>query len=879
MTWLSRLFRKSKQDAQLDSELRFHVEQQTADNTAAGMPQDEARRRALAQFGGLESRKEETRDARGTHFLETLLQDIRYAFRTLRKSPSFTAIAVLTLALGIGANTAIFSVVNAVLLRSLPYSNPEQLVSLSDAPPQQPDARGGFSYVNFAECRAQNTIFSEMAGNQFHGMTLTGAGEPAELNIAIVTPEIFSLLEAKPLLGRTFLSQDGKQGAAPVAVISEGLWRNRFSSNPNLVGKSISLDKRSFTVVGVMPAGFRFPLNISEDVWIPLVQDPLFGPWMSRVGGHWLTVMARLKPGVSLAQAQAEMDALGVRLAKEHPSQNSGWTLHVTPYQQSMVGDVKSALLILLGAVGLILLIACANIANLLLSRATSRAKEISLRIALGARRSRIVRQLLTESAVLGLLGGVIGILLAVWAVWGLQSFLPSEVTSINSIHVGGSVLGFALLLSLLSALVFGLAPALLSTPSNLQANINDAGGRTGQRASGRRARSLLAVVEISLALVLLVGGGLLIRSFLLLTSVSPGFDPRNIIVSGVSLPQFQYSTPQQWTSFSNNLLARLQAQPGLHDTAIAAPLPVTDGFINLAFDIVGNPALPPGQSITADYVTVSPNYFQVMHIPILRGRLFSQQDSPSAPRVALISETLAHRYFPNQNPLGRQLNFGFAASGGNAPREIVGVVGDVRDVSLGQEPGPMMYVPFAQAPLWGGDIVVRSSLSTSAIAASIRQSVHAIDSDLPLSDAVSFADGLGQSVSQERFRTFLLGVFSALALILAAVGIFGVLSYSASQRTHEIGVRIALGAQRRDVLRLILGQGTRLALVGLGVGLLAAFLLTRFMATLLYGVTAYDPVTFAGAALLLLGVVLLACYIPARRAMKVDPMVALRYE
>lgn len=878
-SWLRTTLGRSRMESDMDTELRFHIEAYAEDLVRRGLPRPEALRRARMEFGGIERAKEECREARGVTFLESLTQDIRYGLRMLRKSPRFTAVAVLTLALGIGANTAIFSVVDAVLLRSLPYSHPEQLVTVSDAPSQQPRAKGGSSYANFAECRAQNTVFSEMAGNQFHGMTLTSGGEPAELSVAIVTPEIFPLLEAKPLLGRAFLSQDGMQGAAPVAMISEDLWRARFSSNPNLIGQSITLDKRSFTVVGIMPAGFRFPLRIPEDVWIPLVQDPLFGPWMSRVGGHWLTVMARLKPGVSLAQAQAEMDVLGARLAKEHPSENSGWTLHVAPYQQLMVGDVKSALLILLGAVGLILLIACANIANLLLSRATSRAKEISVRIALGASRARVIRQLLTENAVLGLLGGVIGVLLAVWAVWGLRPFLPSEVTNINSIHVGGSVLGFALLLSLVSALVCGLAPALLSTPSNLQANINDAGGRTGQRASGRRARSLLAVVEISLAMVLLVAGGLLVRSFLLLTSVSPGFDPRNITLSGVSLPQFQYSTPQQWTSFSNDLLARLQAQPGLHDTAMAAPLPVTDGFINLTFDIVGNPSLPPGESITADYAAVSPNYFQVMRIPLLRGRFFSEQDSPSAPRVALISETLAQRYFPNQNPLGRLLNFGFAASGGSALREIVGVVGDVRDVSLGQEPGPMMYVPFAQAPFWGGDIVIRSSLSPSPIAASVRQSVHAIDSDLPVSDVVSFPDALGQSVSEERFRTFLLGAFSALALILAAVGIFGVLSYSASQRTHEIGVRIALGAQRRDVLRLILGQGTRLALVGLGVGLLAAFLLTRFMATLLYGISVYDPVTFAGVALLLLGVVLLACYIPARRAMRVDPMVALRYE
>ncbi len=878
MRWLTRLFRKRALDNQLDSELRFHIEQQIAENMASGMNAAEARRRALAQFGGLESRKEEAREARGTHFVEALLQDIRFAFRMLRKSPGFTAVAVLTLALGIGANTAIFSVVDAVLLQSLPYPNSNQLVMAFNVPPQHPDAMTGFSYPNFAELRKQNRVFSEMAGNQFHDLTLTGVGEPSELDTAVVTPETFSLLSAKPLAGRIFLPEDGKQGAVPVVILNENLWRSRFSSNPNLLGQSIILDKRPFIVVGIMPAGFRYPRGAAnEDIWIPLVQDPVFGPWMQRLGGHWLRVVGRLKAGVSLAQAQADMDTLSARLAKEFPAENSGWTIRIVPLQQAIVGDVKSGLLILLGAVGLVLLIACVNIANLLLSRATSRAREIAVRIALGAGRPRVVRQLLTESALLGLLGGLAGVLLAVWAVWSLRPLLPSEVTQINPVHVGGSVLAFALLLSLAAALAFGLAPALLATPSNLQVNIKDGGGRTGQR-GGRRLRNVLATAEISLAMVLLVAGGLLIRSFALLTSVSPGFDPKNVVKANISLPQFQYKTPQQWTAFSNELIARVQAQPGLQDSAMAVPTPLVDGFINLAFDIVGNPPLPPGESITADYASVSPNYFRVMRIPLLRGRLFSEHDSPSAPPVALISETLAQRYFPNQDPIGRHLNFGFPPYG-SVSREIVGIVGDVRDVSLGQKPGPMMYSAFAQAPFWGGDVVVRSSLSVSSVAAAVRQATHAIDKDLPVTDIASLPEALGESVSQERFRTYLLGSFSTIALVLAAIGIFGVISYSASQRTHEIGIRIALGAQRRDVLLLILGQGAKLALFGLGVGVVAALLLTHVMTSLLFGVSATDPVTFTATAVVLFGVALLACYIPARRAMRVDPMVALRYE
>jgi len=810
---------------------------------------------------------------------EACWQDARYGARMLRKNPGFTAVAVLTLALGIGANTAIFSIVNAVLLRSLPYPDPHQLVLMFNVPLQQPDALSGLSYRDFALCREQNRVFSEMAGNAFHDLTLTGADEPSIVNAAAVTPEIFPLLNAKPLAGRTLLPEDGKQGAAPVAVLNENLWRSRFGSNPTLIGQSIMLDKRSFTVVGILPASFRYPDGAPrQDVWISVAQDPLFGPRISEPGVRLVVGIGRLKPGVSLTQAQAEMNILGARLAKEFPAQDSGFTIRIEPYRQVVVGNVKSALLILLGAVGLLLLIACANIANLLLSRGTSRAREIAVRIALGAGRARIVRQLLTESTLLGLLGGLAGVLLAASSVWSLRPFLPADVIQISPIHVGGPVLAFALLLSLAAVLAFGLAPALLAMASNLQTNFKEGGERTGQR-GGQRVRSFLAIAEISLAMVLLVAGGLLMRSFALVTSVNPGFDPTNVIEAEVSLPQFQYSMPQQWTAFSNELLARLHAQPGLRDSALAAPLPMDrQGQANLGFSIVGDPPLLPGKSNTADYTTVSPDYFRVMRIPLLRGRFFSEQDSPSNPNVAIISETLARRYFPNQDPIGRQMRFGFPPNS-NVSREIIGVVGDLRDVALSRKPGPMMYVPFAQAPLYGGEVVVRSSLSASSVAAGIRQTVQSIDKDLPVTDVQSFPEAVGASVAQERFRTLLMSSFSGIALILAAVGIFGVISYSASQRTHEIGIRMALGAQQRTVLRLILGQGAKLALLGLGAGAVAALLLTRLMASLLYGVSATDPLTFGTVAIVLLGVAVTACYIPAHRAMRVDPMVALRHE
>jgi predicted permease len=871
------LLYRSHADAELQREVEIHIQQLTNEAIAAGMTEAEARALALREFGPLEQIKEKCRDTRRVNWIQDFLQDLRYGVRMLRQSPGFTAIALVTLALGIGANTAIFSIVDAVLLRSLPYRDPQQLVLMFDVPVDRPDALSAISYRDFTEYRAQNRVFSEMAGNAFHDLTLTGAGEPAIVNTADVTPEIFSLLNATPLLGRTLLPEDGKPGAAPVAVLSESLWRSTFNSSPALVGQSIALDMRSFTVVGILPASFRYPEGAPpQDVWISVMQDPLFGPLTSKPGVRLVAGIGRLKPGVSLTEAQAEMNTLGARLAKEFPAEDSGLTIRVQPYREAVVGNLKPALLILLSAVGLLLLIACANIANLLLSRATSRGKEIALRLALGASRARIVRQLLTESALLGLLGGIAGVLLAVGSVEGLHPFLPSEVIQISSIHVGGPVLMFALLLSLAAALVFGLAPALLATPSNLQTNLKEGGERTGQR-SGQRARSILGVAEIALAMVLLVTGGLLIRSFALVTSVNPGFDPDNVIQGEVSLPQFQYSTPQQWTAFSKDLLARLQAQPGLQDSALAAPLPMDrQGQAAFPFSIVGNPPLPPGKSTTADYTTASPGYFHVMRIPLLRGRFFSEQDSQSTPNVAIVSEALAQRYFENRDPIGRQMRFGFPPNV-NVSREIVGVVGDVRDVALSQKPGPMMYVPFAQAPLYGGEVVVRSSLSASSVAAAIRQAVHSIDKDLPVTDVRSFPDALGQSISKERFRTFLLGSFSVLALVLAAVGIFGVISYSASQRTQEIGIRMALGAQPRDVLHLILGQGAKLALVGLGVGIVLALLLTRLMASLLYSVSATDPLTFGAAAIVLLGVAVTACYIPARRATRVDPVVALR--
>src|SRR5690348_14206000 len=592
------------------------------------------------------------------------------------------------------------------------------------------------------EIRQQNRMFSEMAGNSFHDLTLTGAGEPSIVNAGDVTPEIFPLLNAKPLAGRTLQPEDGKRGAAPVAVIIENLWRSRFGANPALIGRSINLDMRHFTIVGILPASFRYPDGAArQDVWIPIGQDPVFGPLTLKPGEPVMSGICRLKPGIFIAEAQAEMDMLSTRFAKEFP-EDSGVKIRIEPFRQFVVGNVETALLTLLGAVGLVLLIACANIANLLLTRATSRAREIAVRTTLGAGRARIVRQLLSESAVLGLLGGVTGIAFAYWGVQGLSSLLPASLPRVNAIRVDNFVLGFALLLSAIASCAFGLAPALFAANSNLQSSLREGGGRSGESRNRRLARSFLAAGEIAIAMVLLVAAGLLLRSFSRLMSVSPGFDAEHVVKADISLPQFQYSKPQQWTAFSNELLARIQADPGLHDSAVAVPRPIADTCVTLPFDIVGGPAssASAASTRTASYVSISPGYFHVMDIPLLSGRLFDQRDVMSSPRVTIISKALARLYFPNQDPLGHQLNFGFP-TGPPAMREIVGVVGDVRDDSLDQDPGPIMYVPFDQAPFWGANVVVRSTLGASSVAATLRQEVHEIDKDLPVTDVAMMPD------------------------------------------------------------------------------------------------------------------------------------------
>ncbi len=875
---LRSLFRKKRVGQELDEELNGFLEMAAEEKIKQGASRRDALRSVRLERGSFEGTKETVRSAGWESFVETCWQDLAFAVRMLRKSPGFAAVVVLTLALGIGANTAIFSIVNAVLLRRLPYANANQLVFVSEAKPDAGSSGLGMSYPTFTELRDDNRVFSAVAGLGGHALVLTGYGEPSEVSTVVVTSEFFSVLAAEPLLGRVFIPEDGQRGAAPVVVLSENLWRNRFGADPGIVGRSITLDMRPYTVIGVMPASFHTPfLNQTNQVWIPLAQDRLFSVWMTRPPQeHWMAVIARLRPDISSAQVQAELDTIGARLAKEFPAEK-GWAIRIELLQQTITGDVKLPLLLLLGAVGLVLLIACANVANLLLSRATSRSKEVAIRIAMGAGNGRIARQLLTECSILGLLGGLVGTLVAYWGVATLLPLLPPSLPQFHSIRVDGRVLVFAFVLSLATSLLFGLAPVLSAAGSDPQKELGE-GARAGESAGSRRARACLAVTEIALAMVLLTAAGLLIHSFSELTSVNPGFEPNHVVKAMVSLPQFQYATPKQWAAFTEELMMRLAAQPGMQDSAIAGPLPMVDCCITLAFQIVGNPPRQAGTADTANYVPASPHYFSVMGIPLLRGRLFNESDFSSSPPVALISEALAKLYFPNQDPLGRHLIFGFPANG-IVSREIVGIVRDIHDVSLGKEPGPMLYVPFAQAPLYGGEVVVKSTLSTSAVVGAIRAVTRGMDKNLPVTDIAPLADVLSASVAQPRFRTLLLGLFGGIALILAGVGILGVISYSVSRRTHELGIRLALGAQPGSVLSMILGETLVLTLIGIAVGIPCAVATARLIVHLLFKVTPYDPVTLALVPLVLIAVGSLASYIPARRAMTVDPLVALRYQ
>ncbi len=806
----------------------------------------------------------------------SLLQDLRYGIRTLAKNPGFTIVGVLTLALGIGANTAIFSVVDAVLLRPLPYPQADRLFTVYQTLPQDSAQNTGVSYPNYLDWTQQNEAFESIAAVRGNVLALSGQGEPTYIQTGSVTSNYFDVLRAKPLLGRTLQPFDDALDASPVVVMSESLWRARFGADPAIVGRTITLDQHPITVAGIVPAYFHPSVpDGAAQLWVPLRQDGVFSDMRGRRGGHYLSALGRLKPGVTAAQAQSEMAALEQRLAQQYPDENKGWGMRIVSLQADMAGNVRTALLVLLGAVGFVFLIACANVASLQLARAASRRKEIAIRVALGAGRQRLLRQFLTESLLLSVIGGVVGLVLAFEALQGLIAWLPADLPRVSEIHVEGRVLAFGLALSVLSGVIFGLAPAWHGTESRLAEALEGARG-AGEERTSHRARNAFVIAEMALAIVLLVGAGLLIRSFARLQQVNVGFNPAQLLTAQIGLPRAQYAKPEQWISFYRQTLERMNALPGAQEAAVAVPLPLSVSYINLAFEIEGRPPREKSDSPTADLVAISPNYFHVMQVPLMRGREFGDTDSESGPKVCVISSSLAQQLFPNESALGQRILIGYPTS---SSREIVGIVGDVKDSDLSARQSAQIYVPFVQNPFWATDIAVRSHGNPSALGGALREQIRAIDPALPVAGVQPMAEVIGSSIAQPRFRTALLSLFGAAALLLAAIGIYGVLAYTVAQQTREIGIRMALGANPGTVLRLVLARGLRLAGAGTLIGVLAALMLTQLLNSLLFGVSATDPLTFAAVAGLLLGVAVLACYVPARRAMRVDPMVALRCE
>ena len=872
------LFGKSRREGELEAELQSHLEAITEENIRRGMPPEEARCSARREFGGLEQTKELYREQRGLPFLETFLQDIRFGTRMLVKNPGFTIVAVLTLALGIGANAAIFSVVDAVLLRPLAYRDADRLVTIlhhGDNP---------VAVANYIDWRDQSRSFEAMGAADSWSANLSGIDSPEHILGLKVTQSLLPLLGVEPQLGRLFVAGEDQQGSEHEVILSYGLWQRRFASDSKVLGKVITLDGEPYTVLGVMPRTFKFaPFWATRaEMWVPNA----FGDRIHDRGGNSLRIFARRKQDVALSEARAEIATIAARLEQKFPGTNRD--IVVTPLKQNVVGQVQAPLLLLLGAVGFVLLIACANVAHMLLARSATRQKEIAVRTALGAPRMRVIRQFLTENLLLAAMGASAGALLAVWGTRALVALSPAFLPRVDTIRMDARVVLFLIAVTVLTGLVFGLAPAMHASAVNLTDTLKD-GGRGGSDGHGRnRLRSFLVASEFALALILLIGAGLMVRSFFALQSIDPGFNPNRVLSMAVSVAGTQESEPHRRAIFYQQLVERVRALPGVEAAGGINHLPLAGDMWGWPFAIEGRAKPLPGESPSAVYRIVMPGYFETMRLPVLRGREIAATDDPSAPGVVLINETAARKYWLGENPLGKHIAFDDDKTASPTWLTVIGMVRDAKQENWAEAPYPEVYLAALQNRGFLGEreshasyitLVVRTRGNPSALLGTIKNTVWTFDRNLAISEILTMDDVVAEANAEPRFEMALLGVFAGVALILAAVGIYGVMSYSVARRTQEIGIRISLGASRSDVLRLVARQGMVLALAGSAAGIVGALLLSRLMTKLLYGVLPTDPVTFTVVAVLLTLVALAANYLPARRATRVDPIVALRYE
>ncbi|HEX5412739.1 MAG TPA: ABC transporter permease [Terriglobia bacterium] len=869
------LFDKERLEQRLDEDVRAHLDMLTEENLRKGMSPEDARYAARREFGNVASVKEECRDRWSIRIIEELAQDLRYGLRQLRHNPGFTAVAIVTLALGIGANTAVFTLVNSVLLQPLPYRNPSKLVAVYQSPPAKsfPGIKTfAIAPANYLDWQRRNRAFTSMAIYHFAALNLTGTEHPEALKAARISADFFKVLGVEPWIGRNFSPEEEQSGHAAEVILGTDFWHAHFGTDRNIIGQKLTFDGRPYTIIGIMPPNFRSPSWAK--VWIPL-------GWTAAEravrGNHTYLAIARLKPGVGIASAQAEMNTISSRLAEQYPDDDSGWGAVLVPLHEDLVGEVQPTLLILLGAVALVLLIACANIGNLVLERSLGRRKEMAVRTALGASRSRVLRQVLSETALLGLAGGVLGLLFAYFSVALFTHYPALHLPRASEIRLDGWVLAFTLSVSILTGILSGLAAGLHATRVDLNKALKAGLGRTDSYSGHGRTRRALVISEIALSLMLLAGAGLLIRTLWSLRSTSPGFDPSDLLTFSLVMPQSKYSTPSRKWQLVHEVGQRLAALPGVLSVGGANTLPLTGGESHWPIAIEGRPAGTASEQpeVTTSLVTAA--YLQTLRVPLLTGRFLTDSDRAGTQPVIVISQAMAKRFWPGENPLGKHLTTVFAPG---MSFEVVGVVGNIRISSLADEtPVEAMYIPILQFPDFAMSFAVRTSVPPLGMVPAVARAVHQIDPDQPLGDVMTMSQIMNDSLARRRFSMMLLAAFAGLAVILAAIGIFGIIAHSVSRRTHELGIRMALGAEKNDVLRMVVGQGLKLALIGVAVGIAGALALTRFLSSLLYGVKATDPLTFIAVSLIMIAVALAACYIPARRAAKVDPMVALRYE